>query len=139
MEEAAARRRHRAHGMAVDMRMDDALGVSPVVGSPLRATASRATMSDVFLAFAREDRVRAETVARALTEQGLSVRWDHLVPAGSSWKGVIGEAFEAAAAVVVLWSAHSVRSEWVIAEADAGRNARKLILILPGLSAYPLW
>jgi hypothetical protein len=87
-------------------------------------------MSDIFLSYTREDYDRAKSLARALEGQGLSVFWDREVPAGARWRDVIGKELEAAGVVIVIWSVRSVRSEWVLAEADSGRNQAKLVPVL---------
>src|SRR5512136_3157733 len=87
-------------------------------------------MSDIFLSYAHEDQDQAQSLARALEAQGLSVYWDRAIPAGASWRSIIGEALEAAAVVIVLWSVRSVKSESVLAEADSGRNHAKLLPVL---------
>src|SRR5262245_31544569 len=84
-------------------------------------------MSDVFISYAREDSDAAEALAHALEAHGLSVFWDRSIPAGHSFEDVIEGAITAAKAVVVLWSCHSVRSDWVRAEAAEG--ARRGILV----------
>jgi hypothetical protein len=38
-------------------------------------------MSDIFISYAREDRPRAEAIAKALEEHGWSVWWDWNIPA----------------------------------------------------------
>ena len=74
-------------------------------------------MSDVFLSYASEDRERAAQLARALGQQGWSVWWDRKIIAGQAFDQAIERELEAARAVVVLWSAHSIASEWVKNEA----------------------
>ena len=59
---------------------------------------------------------------RALAPQALT-------PAHRAYSEVIEERLSSCRAVVVLWSAEAARSEWVRAEADSGRQARKLVRI----------
>ncbi len=77
-------------------------------------------MSDVFISYAREDRAQAKLVAEALGRQGWSVWWDRTMPAGSRYHQVIEEALRGARCVVVIWTANSVGSDWVRAEAGEG-------------------
>jgi hypothetical protein len=84
-------------------------------------------MADVFLSYARDDAARAKRVADALQSAGWNVWWDrHIVP-GSNFEDVLEQELESARCVVVLWSASSVASPWVRAEADAG--SRRAVLV----------
>jgi formylglycine-generating enzyme required for sulfatase activity len=78
-------------------------------------------MADIFISYAREDRSRIEPLAKAFEELGWSVWWDWTIPVGKTWRQVISEELEAAACVVVAWSNDSIKSEWVMEEADEGR------------------
>ena len=84
-------------------------------------------MFDVFLSYAREDRERARTIAFALETQGWSVWWDRKIVAGESFDRTIEEQLESARAVVVLWSIHSIDSEWVRNEAAAASERKALV------------
>ena len=74
-------------------------------------------MSDVFISYANQDRARAQMLAKALEARGLSVWWDREIVAGEIYDEVIEHELESAKSVVVLWSKHSVLSEWVKNEA----------------------
>jgi TIR domain-containing protein len=82
---------------------------------------------DVFLSYAREDRERAQMVASALQSQGWSVWWDRKIVAGQSFDRTIEEQLESAHAVVVLWSIHSIESEWVRNEAASASEREALV------------
>jgi formylglycine-generating enzyme required for sulfatase activity len=84
-------------------------------------------MSDIFISYAREDLEAARRLAAALEGQGWSVFWDRTIPAGKSWRAVIGAELTDARCVVVLWSQHSVTSDFVLEEADRGLRRRVLI------------
>jgi len=84
-------------------------------------------MSDIFISYARPDEPHAVRVADALRAQGYSVWRDDDLPAHRSYADVIEERLTNAVAVVVLWSADAVKSQWVRAEADAARTAGTLI------------
>lgn len=84
-------------------------------------------MSDVFISYAREDIAAAKDIAETLGNRGLTVFWDRTIPAGSAFEDVIEREIRDAKAVVVLWSKHSVRSDWVRAEASEGADRRILV------------
>lgn len=82
----------------------------------------------IFISHAREDRDVADRVARAIDERlGLEVWTDRRLQAGSEFTLAIESALERALVVVVLWSQHSVRANFVIDEASRARDARKLL------------
>jgi formylglycine-generating enzyme required for sulfatase activity len=87
-------------------------------------------MSDIFISYAREDRPRAEAIAKALEEHGWSVWWDWNIPAGKTFRQVIQEQLDKARCVIVLWSATSIASEWVIEEASEGNDRGILVPVL---------
>jgi uncharacterized membrane protein YhaH (DUF805 family) len=95
-------------------------------------------MADVFISYAREDRPRAEQIARGLTAMGLDCFWDTEIPPGQTWSDYIEGKLDAARAVVVLWSQHSTRSQWVREEARMGRDKSKLIPAVIDGSPPPL-
>ncbi|HZZ36487.1 MAG TPA: TIR domain-containing protein, partial [Caulobacteraceae bacterium] len=84
-------------------------------------------MSDVFISYARSTAVQAQQVAEALRALGYGVWRDDEIPAHRSYSEVIEERLRSAKAVVVIWSAEAVKSEWVQSEADRAREDRKLV------------
>jgi len=87
-------------------------------------------MSDIFISYAREDRPRAEAIAKALEDHGWSVWWDWVIPTGKKFRRVIQEKLDKARCVVVLWSANSIESDWVIEEASEGNDRGILLPVL---------
>jgi hypothetical protein len=87
-------------------------------------------MSQIFISYASEDRKHAERLAHALETHGWSVWWDRSIPAGRSFDEVIETALQNAACVLVLWSARSIRSQWVSAEAQEGADRGILVPVL---------
>jgi TolB-like protein/Flp pilus assembly protein TadD len=81
----------------------------------------------LFLSYARADRAWAEKLADALNEAGYTIWWDALIEGGVQFAASIRQALESADAVVVLWSRHSVESDWVRDEAAVGRERHKLV------------
>jgi hypothetical protein len=84
-------------------------------------------MTDVFVSYASEDRVRAGQLAQAFGARGWSVWWDRKIIAGQAFDKAIERELETARCVVVLWSAHSVDSEWVKNEAAVAAERGVLI------------
>src|SRR4029434_3394550 len=84
-------------------------------------------MADVFLSYAAEDRPRIEPLAKALEAAGLTVWWDRHIGTGSSFDVVIERELDAAGSVVVVWSTHSIGSEWVRNEAAEGAERGVLV------------
>lgn len=82
---------------------------------------------------------QARSLADAIEAQGWSVLWDRRIPPGTAFEDFIEERIAESAAVVVLWSPHSVTSRWVGIEAAHGRdrNPSALIPVLISPSNIP--
>jgi hypothetical protein len=87
-------------------------------------------MADIFLSYANEDREAARAVAGLLESAGCTVWWDRRIPAGRTWRSMIEEALREMRCMVVLWSTHSVESDWVKEEAEEARARGRLIPVL---------
>ncbi len=86
-------------------------------------------MADIFVSYGRSADAQAHQVAEALRGAGYAVWRDDELPPHRSYSDVIEERIRSAKAVIVLWSAESVRSQWVRAEADMAREAGTLIQV----------
>ena len=84
-------------------------------------------MSDVFISYARSTQAQAHKAAEALRALGYNVWRDDELPAHRSYAEVIEERLRLAKAVVVIWSAEAVKSQWVQSEADRARADGKLV------------
>ena len=84
-------------------------------------------MADVFLSYARADRDLAETVVAALRGAGHDVWFDRDIDPGQPWSAELDAAIRAARCVVVLWSKHSIDSQWVRKEAAFAERAGMLV------------
>src|SRR4030095_13926329 len=87
-------------------------------------------MSDIFISYSSEDRDRILPLVNALEKTGWSVFWDRTIPAGKTWRQVIGSEIEGCRSVVVVWNKNSVTSEWVLEEAEKGKSRQILIPVL---------
>ena len=97
-----------------------------------------ARLARVFLSYSRADRESARVVADALGQAGLEVWWDAQIEGGTAFAKAIATALHASDAVVVLWSAHSLESDWVLDEAAQGRDQKKLVPVSLDGSNPPL-
>jgi TIR domain-containing protein/H-type lectin domain-containing protein len=88
---------------------------------PEKRPAGNGPGNDIFISYAREDEERVRPLASAL-EQKWSVFWDRQIPPGHTYRTWIVPALAAARCVVVVWSRHSVESDWVIEEAGEARR-----------------
>lgn len=95
-------------------------------------------MAQIFLSYARADRVRVSELVAALQRAGHQVWWDRRLSAGAEFEREIEQALADADAVIVAWSAASVRSHWVRDEATAGRDTNRLVPVSLDGSAPPL-
>jgi len=95
-------------------------------------------MSDIFLSYASEDLPRVGILIRALERHGWSVWWDRTILPGRTFDQVIEEALDAARCVIVVWSQHSVNSDWVKTEAAEGARRRILVPVLLDEVRIPL-
>ncbi|MCX7356889.1 MAG: toll/interleukin-1 receptor domain-containing protein [Alphaproteobacteria bacterium] len=94
-------------------------------------------MADVFLSYAREDTARADQVAKGLTAAGLDVFWDNEIPPGTTWADYIEQKLTQCKALIVPWSEHSTKSQWVREEARMGRDKGVLIPVMIDASQPP--
>lgn len=83
-------------------------------------------MADVFISYKREDRQTAERLANSLEQLGFDVWWDLDLLAGDRYRHVIREVIDQCSAAVVLWSAKSVDSDFVMDEANHAKKKGKL-------------
>src|SRR5471032_3598479 len=94
-------------------------------------------MSDIFISYARSTAHQAHAVAEALRALGYDVWRDDELPAHRAYAEVIEERLQAAKAVVVIWSAEAVKSDWVQSEADTARTDHKLVQLTVDGSKLP--
>jgi hypothetical protein len=83
--------------------------------------------SKLFISYSHEDKAVARQVAEALGERGYDVFWDAKIPPGMTFDTYIFEKLQGSNAVIVLWSKHSVHSDYVKEEAEYAKNHRTLV------------
>jgi hypothetical protein len=84
-------------------------------------------MADIFLSYSKLDRTLAEAVVADLEGAGFTVWWDDRLNPIGSWDRHIEEEIDDARCVLVLWTKHSVDTEWVRIEANFAKENRKLV------------
>jgi hypothetical protein len=87
-------------------------------------------MSDVFVSYASQDRNRILPLIRALERTGWSIFWDRSIPAGQTWREVIGAELQTCRAMIVVWTANAISSKWVHEEAEIAKRRRILVPVL---------
>jgi hypothetical protein len=95
-------------------------------------------MSEIFISYARSTEAEARQMAEALRGLGYGVWRDDELPAHRSFAEVIDERLRASKAVVVLWSADALKSEWVQSEADRARLEHKLVQVTVDGASPPM-
>ncbi|MGH8544016.1 MAG: TIR domain-containing protein, partial [Gammaproteobacteria bacterium] len=83
-------------------------------------------MSDIFVCYSKADRAIATRLGQRLRDEGWSVFMDVQTQVGRRWHKEIEKELHAARAVVVLWSARSRESDFVLEEAEYGRRKENL-------------
>lgn len=95
-------------------------------------------MADVFISYSQADRGRVSALVDAIRKRGWSVWWDADGRAGADLDEMVNEQLNHASCILVVWSTHSVGSDWVLGEADVGRTRRVLIPVLIDQVETPL-
>jgi adenylate cyclase len=85
-------------------------------------------MADIFVSYARSDKVRVAPLVAAIEAKGWSVWWDPAIAAGQHFDDQIDAELQAASAVLVIWTPTSVASRWVRGEA---RDAAERGILVP--------
>lgn len=90
-------------------------------------------MSEVFISYAHEDQDFVRRLVTGLEGSGLSVWWDHTIPPGKTWDEVIARGIQDAKACIIIWSPHSVSSDWVKEEATLAKDGGKYLPVQIGV------
>jgi formylglycine-generating enzyme required for sulfatase activity len=84
-------------------------------------------VADIFISYSKQQPQPSRDVAAYLESEGYSVWWDTNLTSGERFGVVIDRELDAAKAVIVIWTAGSVSSDWVISEAQHAARQEKLI------------
>ena len=95
-------------------------------------------MADVFVSYARTDRMRVAPLVATLEAQGWSVWWDPAIAPGQEFDRLIDAELKAASAVLVVWTPDSVESRWVRGEARDGADRGILVPVRFGGASLPI-
>ena len=95
-------------------------------------------MSDIFVSYAREDQDRVALLVQALEKMGCAIFWDRTIPPGTTWREILDTEIQACRCVLVVWTQKSVKSEWVLEEADIGKQKKILVPVLLDAIEPPL-
>jgi adenylate cyclase len=87
-------------------------------------------LPDIFLSYGHGDEATARRFAESFEREGFSVWWDASLRSGDAFDATIEAALRSAKAVVVLWSAISVQSRWVRAEATLADRNKTLMPVM---------
>ena len=98
-----------------------------------------ARQRDIFISYARADEAFVQHLANALTEDGWSIWTDQIgIRDGDHFDRQIEEAIASCSLVLVIWSASSVTSQWVRAEASYALGKKKLLPLVIDQASVPL-
>jgi adenylate cyclase len=95
-------------------------------------------MADIFISYARSDRLRVAPLVAAIEAEGWSVWWDPDIAAGQEFDRRIAEELKTALAVLVVWTPASVESRWVRGEARVGAERGILVPVRFGEAELPI-
>jgi TIR domain-containing protein len=82
----------------------------------------------VFISYSRVDKDRINRLVDYLIKNEIPVWWDNDIQGGENFSFLIGDIIDKAACIIVAWSAASVASEWVLAEASKKANKKGLVV-----------
>src|SRR5260370_8317296 len=84
-------------------------------------------MADIFISYSKGSQAQTQQLANELRAKGFTVWYDTSLVPGDSFRDVIVSELAQARAAIVIWTADSVKSDWVCSEASRARARRILI------------
>jgi hypothetical protein len=86
---------------------------------------------DIFISYSHIDKERIRPLVSLFERQGWAVWWDESgITKGKGFRPAIDNALKTVKCVVVVWSKHSVGRDFVLDEADVGRQRGVLVPII---------
>ncbi|WP_068071034.1 TIR domain-containing protein [Novosphingobium lentum] len=92
----------------------------------------------MFVSYARADRPRVQRLIEAIEGAGIEVWWDGLIEGGEAFARTIEARLDSVDAVLAVWSAASIGSDWVRDEAAHGRDRQRFVAVALDGSIPPL-
>src|SRR5262245_11149010 len=84
-------------------------------------------MADIFISYTKSEIALTQQLARNLANAGFTVWWDSSLSSGEQFRDIIDRELNAAKVAIVIWTPASIRSPWVLAEADHAFQDGKLV------------
>ncbi len=84
----------------------------------------------IFVSYASSDRSRVAPIVEHLERHGWSVWWDRRIEPGRAFDREIEQALSESQCVVVCWTAASIDSDWVLAEANEALERGILVPVI---------
>src|SRR5690348_8882515 len=94
-------------------------------------------MAEIFISYSREDRDWVERLASQLQSEGFSVWWDWDLLVGKRYRETIDSELQTCKAAVVVWSQHSIQSDFVRDEAEEAQQRNILVPVLKEMVGLP--
>lgn len=94
---------------------------------PTRISLERPLLARIFISYLKQTPQPTTELARILQLAGHTVWWDTNLFSGEAFREAIDRELDAADVVIVIWTDESIKSNWVLAEADHAYRAKKLI------------
>ena len=94
-------------------------------------------MADIFISYSREDREWVESFAAQLQSEGFSVWWDWDLLVGKRYRETIEHELQGCRVAVVVWSQHSIQSDFVRDEAEEAQQRNVLVPVLKEIVRPP--
>lgn len=86
-------------------------------------------MADIFISYSKQESELTISLARDLERRGYTTWWDTSLQPGEEFPERILSELDNAKVVIVIWTAHSVISKWVQAEAKWAADRSKLVTV----------
>lgn len=84
-------------------------------------------MADIFISYSKRDKALATQLSAYLEACGYATWWDRSLEPGNLYRDEIAQELAAARVVIVIWTPHSIVSDFVRAEAGRAKADQKLL------------